>query len=105
MSCKQELFSPCGHRCWECRSYPAQCAGCRPLKGEVEWTQYVDAVICPIYTCCMYEKKLENCGQCPELPCAHHTEMRSSEQTLEEHLELVRERMHVLREYNTSGMC
>lgn len=99
---KRELLSPCGARCWECRAYPEECAGCRPIKGEVSWAPYVDAVICPIYACAAYTKSMANCGLCPELPCSLHTDMRDPDLPLEEHLEGVRERMRTLRQFNAA---
>lgn len=61
--------SPCGARCVECASFPKACKGCRKIKGKVFWLQYTGDDACPIWKCCK-EKKRENCGGCPELPCA-----------------------------------
>ena len=60
--------SPCGARCVECASFPKACKGCRKIKGKVFWLQYTGDDACPIWKCCK-EKKRDNCGGCPELPC------------------------------------
>lgn len=68
---KDDFFypSPCGARCVECPSFPKECKGCRKIKGKVFWLQYTGDVVCPIWKCCK-EKKRENCGGCPDLPCS-----------------------------------
>ncbi len=68
---KDDFFypSPCGARCVECPSFPKECKGCRKIKGKVHWLQYTGDTVCPIWKCCK-EKKRENCGGCPDLPCS-----------------------------------
>ena len=61
--------SPCGARCVNCPSFPKECKGCRNIKGRVFWTQYTGDTVCPIWKCCS-EHNRENCGSCPDLPCA-----------------------------------
>ncbi|WP_239465362.1 helix-hairpin-helix domain-containing protein [Bacteroides mediterraneensis] len=61
--------SPCGARCVDCSSFPKVCKGCRKIKGKVHWLQYTGDTVCPIWKCCK-EKKRENCGGCPDLPCS-----------------------------------
>lgn len=60
--------APCGAVCADCASFPAQCHGCREIKGKVFWLRYTGDRVCPIWQCCR-EKKRKNCGGCPELPC------------------------------------
>lgn len=45
-------------------------AGCRKIRGKAFWLPYTGDDVCPIYQCCR-DKKKQNCGGCPELPCAH----------------------------------
>ena len=68
---KDDYFypSPCGARCVICPSFPKECKGCRNIKGRVFWTQYTGDTVCPIWKCCS-EYNRENCGSCPDLPCA-----------------------------------
>lgn len=68
---KDDYFypSPCGARCVDCASFPKVCKGCRKIKGKVHWLQYTGDTVCPIWKCCK-EKKRENCGGCPDLPCS-----------------------------------
>lgn len=68
---KDDYFypSPCGARCVNCPSFPKECKGCRNIKGRVFWTQYTGDTVCPIWKCCS-EHNRENCGSCPDLPCA-----------------------------------
>lgn len=61
--------SPCGAVCTECNYYPSACAGCRKIRGKAFWLPYTGDDVCPIYQCCR-DKKKQNCGGCPELPCA-----------------------------------
>ena len=67
---KDDFFypSPCGARCVECSSFPEKCKGCRKIKGKVFWLKFTGDDACPIWKCCK-ERKRENCGGCPELPC------------------------------------
>lgn len=67
---KDDFFypSPCGARCVECPSFPEKCKGCRKIKGKVFWLKFTGDDACPIWKCCK-ERKRENCGGCPELPC------------------------------------
>ena len=69
---KDDFFypSPCGARCVECSSFPEKCKGCRKIKGKVFWLKFTGDDACPIWKCCK-ERKRENCGGCPELPCRH----------------------------------
>lgn len=60
--------SPCGAVCIECNYYPSACVGCRKIRGKAFWLPYTGDDVCPIYQCCRNKKK-QNCGGCPELPC------------------------------------
>ncbi len=68
---KDDYFhpSPCGARCVECASFPTMCKGCRKIKGRVFWLRYTGDEVCSIWKCCK-DRHRQNCGGCPELPCA-----------------------------------
>ena len=79
----------CGLYCGGCEFLGKQCQGCGSVKGKPFWTAQVPAGICPIYDCCMNQKKLEHCGLCDELPCKIFLELRDpnlSDEAFEESL-------------------
>ena len=61
--------SPCGAICSQCSLFPSACKGCRRIKGKVHWLQYTGADCCPIYDCCINNKRQQNCSACKNLPC------------------------------------
>ena len=65
----EKKMSCCGMICSECEYYPAECQGCREIKGKVYWLEYTGESCCDIYECCKKSKKLKHCGHCHELPC------------------------------------
>ena len=67
------LPSPCGAVCAECARFPAECAGCRKIKGRVFWTQFVNRSCCAVYDCCVNDKGMETCAGCKALPCERFT--------------------------------
>lgn len=62
--------SPCGAVCTGCGRFPKECGGCRKIEGKVFWLQYAGMPICPIYSCCVQERKMKDCGSCGNLPCS-----------------------------------
>lgn len=64
--------SPCGTVCVQCGHYPAECKGCRKIKGKVYWLAYAGLDGCPIYDCCVSEKGNKNCASCENLPCVRY---------------------------------
>lgn len=70
------------------------CEGCRKIKGEVYWLQYIGAEVCPVYDCCVNDKKHENCGSCEKLPCAKFTKDPTiSDEQNEANLKIMTERL------------
>jgi len=84
----EELAAPCGLYCGACPIYKAQtdrvlaeklaprlglpieacaCLGCRGQKGRV---RVMGEQICETYDCCVNEKGLDFCYQCPDFPCS-----------------------------------
>lgn len=61
-------ISCCGTDCTQCKFYGNLCKGCNESQGKVFHAP--EGKPCPIYACSVKGKKLRNCGQCEELPCA-----------------------------------
>lgn len=61
-------LSCCGTECSKCSFYGNMCEGCNECQGKVFHAP--EGKSCPIYTCSVKDKKLRNCSQCEELPCA-----------------------------------
>jgi hypothetical protein len=40
------------------------CDGCRSDRNSCHWGKD-----CPLLNCCLYERGLEFCGECPDFPC------------------------------------
>ena len=67
-------LSSCGTECDKCSFYGDMCKGCNECQGKVFHAPKGKA--CPIYACSVNSKKLRNCSQCKELPCAIWRETR-----------------------------
>ncbi len=81
------LAPVCGLFCGDCEFYNIKCKGCGNVKGKPFWTAQVLVKVCPLYDCCINLKKVEHCGECPEIPCKTFNEFYdpalSSEQAKE----------------------
>ena len=96
------MLSPCGVDCTQCSSYRDTCAGCREIKGKVYWAGYVGAEVCPMYGCCINEKKMNHCGECAELPCRLYFDTRDPSVSEEEHEAGIRLRADTLKKVRES---
>lgn len=92
------MLSPCGVKCDECKEYNRTCQGCRAIAGEVFWAQYVNQTICPIYDCCINQKRHADCGKCEKLPCQIYYDTQDPSITLEEHEAGINLRVSLLRD-------
>jgi len=90
------MLSPCGVKCDECKDYRQTCRGCRADKGVVYWAKYVNQTICPIYDCCINQKKFEDCGPCEKLPCHIYYDTQDPATSREEHEVGIRLRVSLL---------
>ena len=68
----EKKMSCCGTVCSDCEYYPADCRGCREIKGKVFWLEYTGESCCDIYECCINKRKYGHCSQCEELPCSRY---------------------------------
>ena len=87
-------ISCCGTECSYCGFYGNTCGGCNESQGKVFHAPAGRA--CPIYTCSVKEKKLRNCSQCNELPCAIWRETRDPQMSEEAFEKSITERVHRL---------
>jgi hypothetical protein len=79
----QDDMMVCGMICRECDHFEMECPGCRAVKGAPFWVAFVGIDRCPVYECCIEEKKITNCGQCDELPCERFSRFRDPSVTEE----------------------
>lgn len=92
------MIEVCGIDCKDCSAFvDKSCAGCRSIQGKVSWASYLNLETCPIYNCCVNEKKLEHCGQCDQLPCNIHYDTRDPSYSIEEHKKDVERRAQLLK--------
>lgn len=94
----EKILSCCGMICSECEYYPADCKGCKEIKGKVFWLEFTGENCCEIYHCCN-ERGYQNCGQCEELPCSHY-EKNDPTKTKEENAKDHCRQMKNLEEYH-----
>jgi len=73
---KKKMQTICGFSCTDCNYLEKECPGCEAKKGKVFWTAYVGADCCPIYDCCVNDRRLPHCGKCPDLVCERYTRFK-----------------------------
>ena len=93
------MMSPCGVNCDECKGFGITCNGCTNIEGRVYWAGFLELEVCPIYGCCVNEKNLSHCGECPELPCRIYYETQDPSTTKEEHEAGIRQRVENLNNF------
>ena len=94
---KKKIQTVCGCDCTGCDHHGAECPGCGAVKGKPFWTAFVGAECCPVYDCCVNEKKLPHCGKCPELVCERFTRFKDPNRSEEEMQGVLLEREKELR--------
>lgn len=88
-------ISCCGTDCSSCGFYGNTCKGCNESQGKVFHAPAGRA--CPIYTCSVKGKKLRNCSQCNELPCAIWRETKDPQMSEEAFEKNITERVNNLK--------
>jgi len=91
------LAAPCGLYCGDCDYLESQCWGCGQVQGKPFWTAQFEAIVCPMYDCCVNQKQLEHCGLCSEFPCEPFTSLRDPALNDEEAEQSLQQRMKDLR--------
>jgi hypothetical protein len=66
---EKNLATACGLFCGVCEYLGNNCQGCGKVQGKPFWTEKMSVNICPLYDCCVNNKKLEHCGLCNDLAC------------------------------------
>ena len=94
----------CGLWCDDCDHNEKDCTGCSEGDGCAFWTEYVDIESCPVYTCCVEERKLPHCGYCDEMPCEKHTRFSDPGVSPEDReKELQNQKTELIRRRNEAG--
>ncbi len=73
---KKKIETVCGYSCSGCDHHGNECPGCEATKGKPFWTVYAGVECCPVYDCCVNEKRLPHCGKCPDLVCERFTRFK-----------------------------
>ena len=81
---KNKIETVCGYSCNICEHFEKECPGCEETGGKPFWTAYVDTKTCPIYDCCVNERKYLHCGKCPDLMCERFTRFKDPGMTPEQ---------------------
>lgn len=63
----------CGYSCSDCDHKGNECRGCVRTMGSPFWTHFAGIETCPVYDCCVNDRKLPHCGRCPDLVCERFT--------------------------------
>ena len=91
------MLSICGILCSECQFFGKSCSGCQAVSGKPFWVEFMKVDACRLYDCCVKQKRLENCGQCAELPCSIYREQKDPNISEKEHLESIKTRVSRLK--------
>ena len=72
------LAAVCGIYCGGCNYLDGKCKGCSSERGRVFWTKAEEIPwdTCPIWECCVQQKRLEHCGLCSDFPCSTYLELK-----------------------------
>ena len=73
---EKDLAAACGLYCGECEYIEKQCHGCANVQGKPFWTAQFGVEVCPLYDCCVAQKRLEHCGLCHDFPCETFNSLR-----------------------------
>ena len=97
-------FAPvCGIYCGDCQFLGKNCEGCGKVLGKPFWTTQMPSGICPLYDCCVNQKKLEHCGLCDEFPCKTFLDIRDPNMSDEEFKKSVVIRHNALKKRTAVG--
>ncbi len=94
---RKELETVCGLCCGDCAYLKDGCQGCNAEKGAPFWTQFAGVTVCPVYDCCVNERRLEHCGLCDSMPCGRFTQIKEPNVTEAQEQECLRARVAELK--------
>jgi hypothetical protein len=86
----KKIETVCGYSCSGCDHLGNECQGCGITKGKPFWTAYASVECCPVYDCCVNERKLPHCGKCPELMCERFSRFKDPDRNEEQTLSVLR---------------
>lgn len=96
-----QTLSACGLLCDKCNYFSIDCQGCYIVKGSTFWArEAMPDKICPLYLCSVIDKKYNNCGECPELPCQKFIDLKDPNISDEQHNKSIDERVSRLKRIN-----
>jgi hypothetical protein len=87
----------CGLNCGDCAYVKEGCRGCNVEKGAPFWTQFAGVTVCPVYDCCVNEKRIAHCGLCKQMPCPRFTQIKDPNVTDEQELACLKARERELK--------
>ena len=97
------IAGACGIFCGGCEFFGERCTGCGYVEGKPFWTVEYGVEVCPLYACCVGEKRLEHCGLCSELPCDTFNDFHDPSLSPEEAAKSVVERISALKKRKEIG--
>jgi hypothetical protein len=98
------MISVCGLECDACRAFGTVCKGCRLENGKPFWTKNEGKRFCEMFSCCVYKKKLNHCGECEEVPCKYYRQAKDPLLSEEEFERALKERVDRLRDAAAVGI-
>ena len=97
------MISVCGLECDTCRAFGTVCKGCREENGKPFWTKNEGKRFCDMFSCCVYKKKLNHCGECDALPCQFFHQYKDPLLSKEEFEKALAERVERLKDAAQGG--
>ena len=97
------LVTACGLYCGDCEHLNDKCPGCGQVQGKPFWTSMFNLEVCPLYGCCVNQKKLEHCGLCPDLPCETFSSLRDPSMSDEEAAQSLQQKINDLKRRKEVG--
>jgi hypothetical protein len=88
----KSMKTVCGLDCGDCAYVKDGCRGCNAEKGAPFWCGFASVSVCPVYACCVNERRLKHCGLCDEIPCDRFTAIKDPNMTAEQEQECLQAR-------------
>ncbi len=81
---KKKIQTVCGYSCSDCEHRGNKCTGCNETGGKPFWNAVAGIDCCPVYDCCVNERKLPHCGKCPDLMCERFSRFKDPDMSKEQ---------------------
>jgi len=92
-----KIQTVCGYSCSDCEHLGNECPGCGKTHGKPFWTALAGTDCCPVYDCCVNDRKFPHCGKCPDLVCERFTRFKDPNVSDEKAATGLTERVQELR--------